>query len=146
MKFVQEGYQRGPVHVGFYEMNWRVYPWGPKEIQKYKEMKEEENLMLMGDLSGSVMQSMEALGDELKRYLKEADGINETEKTEGGKVNEKKSILERAFGDFIDFKKKSTSKNKKIEGKKLGNGYLAIMAPSWLLYKNFKKSHRMITW
>lgn len=147
MKFVQDGYQRGPVHVGLYEINWRVYDWGYKEMDNYRKMKEEENLILMGDLSGSVLESIKALGKELEKYLKESDGLEKSDKPkEDKKEKPKKSILERALGDFIDFKKKDASKEEDKDPVYKKNIPMAVMGPTWLLYKNFKKSHRMITW
>lgn len=151
MKFVQEGYQRGPVHVGQLRYVVRVMDWDKKQIAQYKKMKDEETLLLMGDLSGSVQESMEALGEELERYLKEAEGLKEEKEGEEKKKEKKKYYLaEKMFGDFINFEKlrEITAKKEKKEEKpvKLGNGQMAMLISGWMTYKNFKKAHRMITW
>lgn len=148
MKFVQEGYNRGPVHTGQMQMTVRVYDWKKSQIKLYQKMKEQENFELLGDVSSSVLTSMQSLGDELQNYLDEARGKKkENEK----KKPVKKSILEKALGDFINFKKKEVEKVSKgenifAEDKGLINNSMAFLNPGWWLYKNFKKSHRMITW
>ncbi|MBU1111815.1 MAG: hypothetical protein ABIG93_01595 [archaeon] len=151
MKFVQEGYQRGPVHVGQMRMVVRALDWKKSHIRRYKALKEAESLELMGDLSGSVQQSMEALGGELERYLKEAEGIKDEDEKE--KKSAKKSVAEMMFGDFINFdklreRKASSGKKDKSndEDAGLGDGRGAILFSAWGTYKNFKKAHRMVTW
>jgi len=151
MKFVQEGYQRGPVHVGQMRMVVRAMDWSKKQVKMYKALKDAESLELMGDLSGSVQQSMEALGDELERYLKEAEGIIGGKDKEG-KASAKKSVAEMILGDFINFDKlraKGASKGEKEQEDKepkKGSGRMAILMSTFQTYKNFKKAHRMITW
>ena len=54
MKFVQEGYQRGPVHVGQMEMNFRRYVWTKKQMDNYQKMKEREGMELLRTVSNSV--------------------------------------------------------------------------------------------
>jgi hypothetical protein len=147
MKFTQEGYNRGPVHVGQMQMTVRVFDWKKSQIKFYQRMKEEENFELLGDVSSSVLTSMQGLGDELERYLNEARGIKEDKE----KKVIKKSILEKIFGDFINFKKKKVEKASKdddifADDKGLSSNQMAFLVPAWGIYKNFKKSHRLITW
>ncbi|MDP3733677.1 MAG: hypothetical protein Q8R37_00440, partial [Nanoarchaeota archaeon] len=54
LKVQQEGYQRGPVHIGKFELNLRVYGWTEQEVENYKKMKEKEILLFMGDISSTV--------------------------------------------------------------------------------------------
>ena len=72
MTYVQEGYQRGPAYVGKYEMTFRGYVWSREQIENYKRMKEEEDLELLGSINESIKEAMEALGDELRKYLIES--------------------------------------------------------------------------
>lgn len=46
MKFVQEGYQRGPVHVGEVDMQFRVYPWNKEDIERYKKNEKERKFRI----------------------------------------------------------------------------------------------------
>ncbi|MBI2665842.1 hypothetical protein HYX12_04435, partial [Candidatus Woesearchaeota archaeon] len=80
LKVVQEGYQRGPVHVGKFEMNFRVYHWLKDEVEAYKKLKEKEALLLVGDVSASVQEAMNSLGNDLTKYLDEARSDMEKKK------------------------------------------------------------------
>src|SRR3989344_518941 len=84
MNYSQE-YQRGPIHLGRVEMDFRAYAWTDKEIENYKRMRDQEDFQLLGVIDGSVKAALEALGDELMRYLKEA-GEEFEEKKESPKA------------------------------------------------------------
>ena len=152
MKVVQEGYQRGPVHVGRFEMNFRVYCWTDQQVDKYRQFKEKEMMMLMGDVSESVKHAMESLGEELDIYLAEARGATEL-KTSGSTFEKKqKSMFSNFFGTFYTPKskqKKDTLAEDIKKASKLANsgpmlGHANFYA--FNTFKNFKKSHRMIAW
>lgn len=87
MKFVQEGYQRGPVHVGRVVITIRAYGWTREELEKYKKFREREDLDLLGTIDASVQAACVALGDELEKYLREA---GETIGDEWGGAGQKK--------------------------------------------------------
>jgi hypothetical protein len=72
MKYVQEGYQRGPIHVGRTIMTFRTYVWTKEEIEKYKKFKDREDFDLLGSIDSSVQAAYAALGEEMEKYLKEA--------------------------------------------------------------------------
>ena len=76
MAYNQE-YNRGPLHVGKTALTLRAYAWSDKDIKKYMKMKQEEEMDLLASVDGSVKAALEALGDELQRYLNEA-GSQET--------------------------------------------------------------------
>ena len=151
MKVVQDGgYQRGPVHVGKVDINYRVYSWSDKELKNYKDMKDKETLMLMGDVSSSLYDAVHSMGDELQIYLDEAKG-KKAEKEKKSEKKPKKSFSEIFFGDFYTPKKKEdkvlqetvfvvADKNdlKKAEG--------IAKTAAWVTYLSFKKAHRMIAW
>jgi len=157
LKVQQEGYQRGPVHIGRMELELRSYKWTGEDVANYKKLKEKESMLLLGDVSNSVQEAMEALGDELFRYLKEATGETEEEKEQKEqKVGDKskKSMMESLFGDFYTPQhKKIKQRRKKDVAKEIAEkalddfrkghpGHAAAIAG--LTFINFKKSHRML--
>ncbi|MEK6938025.1 MAG: hypothetical protein AABX04_03195 [Nanoarchaeota archaeon] len=160
LKVVQEGYQRGPVHIGRMYLNLRAYAWSDEQIENYTRLKEKETMMLMSDISGQVSGAMDALGEELDRYIAEARGEEYQKKEEGGKKSEKKeekSFAEKFFGDFynpkeVKDKKKSSkpSSKKDKEAKEKLEAALKdakkVVADCWNTYNNFKKSRGMIAW
>jgi len=154
MKVVQEGYNRGPVHVGKFEVNLRVYGWLAEELENYKKMKEDETKELMGDVSASVKEAMESLGEELEHYLEEAKGEVKKDESSAGKSTEQKTLFERMFGDFYTPQKKIGSKKSSkrrnpaevAEAIKNFRKVPGARAIAWNTYHNFKKSHRMIAW
>ncbi len=152
MKFVGEGYQRGPVHAGMYNMELRVYQWTNEQVQKYREFKEAESMELIGDISSSVKEAMDSLGEELTHYLDQARGVN---KKKDLSTVPRSGFMEKMFGDFYTPARK---KPKKVERPKLDRGLVydlekakkelkgKTMMACWFMYKNFKKAHRMIQW
>jgi len=155
LKVVQEGYQRGPVHFGRFEANWRVYSWDDRELQQWRDMKQEEGLQLLGQVSSSVEAAMTALGDELNLYLAEARGVT-IEKKRVSTEEKPKTLAKRFLGDFMDSRPKDAKKpdfskkakediaaQKKKAYDKMGKNIGSVCFYS---YNNFKKSHRMIAW
>jgi hypothetical protein len=152
MKVVQEGYQRGPVHVGRFEMNFRVYCWTDQDVEKYRKLKEKEMMMLIGDVSESVRHAMESLGEELDIYLAEARGSTEL-KTKGSSFEKKqKSMFNNFFATFYTPKskqKKDTLAEDILKARKIANSKPMLGHANFYAFntfKNFKKSHRMIAW
>jgi len=72
LSYQQEGYQRGPIHVGETKIYWRAYTWTKEEIEAYLDMRQEDDFDLMAMVDNSVRDAMDALGEELRKYLKEA--------------------------------------------------------------------------
>lgn len=162
LKVVQEGYQRGPVHIGRVEFSLRVYAWTDEQVAQYKKMKDEELLHLLGDVSASVRGAMESLGDALKNYVDEARENAHQKKKEEKSVEkkeekQKKSFMETFFGDFYTPKKKNAGGEdgftpqeiKMFEGQAKESAkdvakFARVVA--WNTYKNFKKSHRLFQW
>ena len=157
MSYTQE-YQRGPLHLGRVEMDFRAYAWTDKEIESYKRMKEQEDFQLLGVIDGSVKAALEALGDELMRYLKEA-GEEFEEKKEMPKPPAKRtgpflSVFEGFAELFTSFKaRKEVKKAKKptqtymmklaITRKNAEESAKKVM---WNTYHHFKKQHDMLNW
>src|SRR3989338_6748225 len=153
MSYQQEGYQRGPLHLGRVEMDFRAYAWTDREIENYKRMKEQEDFQLLGIIDGSVKAAMESLGDELMRYLREA-GEDIGEKAQ--KSEEKKSSFASPYTSVLKGfselfgkgrpkkqprpkrKSKTDIMRKNIDRDKAEN---EVKAAAWIIYHNFKKYH-----
>lgn len=91
MNYMQEGYQRGPIMVGRTTMVFRSYIWSRNEIYKFKRMKEQEDLELLGSYDSTLQEAMESLGGDLQRYLEKA---GEKFGKEERKKEKKKAALE----------------------------------------------------
>ncbi|MBN1544338.1 hypothetical protein JW898_02645 [Candidatus Woesearchaeota archaeon] len=167
MDFHQDGYQhKGPVHVGRSEFTMRGYVWTDDEMANYFRMREQETLDLLGDVDTSLKESIEALGDDLRNYLKEAGEKfpEEAKKEDEQKAAEKKRLEQMKgavepftalFGGFKEvFGALLPTVKRKDKGKptawELGGERKKAAGPMkaaiWNTYKNFKKAHRMITW
>lgn len=154
LKFVQEGYQRGPVHVGKMEMHLRGYIWSNEQLKSYLKMKEAEDFELLKTVSGAVEAAMEALGGELFKYLEEAGRAWEEDRQEKPEVKEETGF-NKLFRDFISTKPKADKLKKgkkaekpdqfKLEQEKK-KAYSDLGIRLFLAFKNFKKGHGMIMW
>jgi hypothetical protein len=130
MAYQQEGYQRGPIHVGKLELTMRGYIWDKKKIDKYREMKEEEDFELMKSISESVKSAMEALGTELENYLREAgEGFGEAKEEQAEAKKEEKP-------EPPDYVKKSEKKT----------AQKMLKTELFDTFKNFKKAHGLLMW
>jgi hypothetical protein len=153
MKFVQEGYNRGPSHHGHFEVRFRIYGWSDEQVESYRRMKEMEGLELLGNVSSSVAEAMNSLGGELTKYLDEARGKKEEKKKEEEK---KKSLVETFFGEFYTPSAKKPKVEKKSSKEVEANNYQmeqeikkrgeSTKWTVWFTYKNFKKAHGMVQW
>tara|TARA_Y100000310_G_C20693601_1_gene823973 strand:+ start:241 stop:1656 length:1416 start_codon:yes stop_codon:yes gene_type:complete len=160
MNYQQEGYQRGPIHLGRVEIDFRVYAWTNEEIENYKKMREQEDFQLLGVIDGAVKAAMEALGDELMRYLKEAgEDIGPKSKSEKADVkgasliNPYTSIF-KGFAEMFSRAKRpkqiKPKKPSKTDIMKLdlarASAEKAVKGTAWTIYHHFKKHHGMLNW
>ena len=156
MSYVQE-YQRGPIHVGRVEVNFRAYSWTDKQIEKYKRMREQEDFQLLGVIDASVKAAMEALGDELMRYLQEAGEEMEKPVEDKRVAIKTKSLATPYISVFKGFKELfgRKAKAKKTPTKKTDIFKLEITRKKasddaklkmWDIYHHFKKHHDMLNW
>ena len=121
---------------------------------------------LLGDIDKSLRESIEALGSELRNYLKAAgEKFPEDEKKEADekkaqakRLAQMKSGAEPFIAIFSGFKeifssffpakdskgKKTKSDWEKKKDKDDAKG--PMQAAIWNTYKNFKKAHKMVTW
>lgn len=148
LKVVQEGYQRGPVHVGRMMMTIRGYTWTDKQLENYRKLKDKEAFFLIGEVSASIKDAMESLGEELELYLKKAQGEAEENKGEiEGQRQAKKSLTEKLLGDFYTPKKEKIFFGKpKEEAADLKSLEAGVRNKCWNTYHFFKKAHGMIAW
>jgi len=150
MSYQQEGYQRGPIHVGRMEWNIRGFVWNRKQIESYLKMKEDQDMELLKSVSESVKTAMDALGGELERYLEQAgEAVKKEEKKESSKSP---SFLKRFRAEFIGPPKPESSKKKpeKISpltiSKEKSAAKKELKATLFFTFKNYKKAHNMVMW
>ena len=155
----QQEYQKGPLHLGRVEIDFRVYAWSEQEVENYKKMRELEDFQLLGLIDASVKAAMESLGDELMRYLKE-DGEEIGPKTEK-KVEKTSSFMSPYTSIFKGFSELfGTAKKAKKEAKPKRKSKTQAMRDAlaresaetsakgmaWTIYHHFKKHHDMLNW
>ncbi|MFH1064202.1 MAG: hypothetical protein V1729_03925 [Candidatus Woesearchaeota archaeon] len=167
MDFHQEGYQhKGPVHVGRSEITMRGYAWTDKEIENFVSLRDAETFDMLGDIDKSLQESIDALGDDLRKYLKDKgeefpEDVKEREEKEAAakkSMENLKGAIDPFMAIFSGFKeiftalfpmgpKKDKSEPTKWElSKDSGKAKGAMQVVIWNTYKNFKKAHRMFTW
>ncbi len=158
MNYSQE-YQRGPLHLGRIEMDFRSYAWTDKEIENYKKMRVQEDMQLLGVIDGSVKAALESLGDELMRYLKEAGEEFEEKKEMPKPIHKSHSPFVSVFAGFAEmFTAFGSRKEVKNIQKKISQTEIMKTAISrkkavqsvnkvmWNTYHHFKKHHGMLNW
>lgn len=159
----QQEYQRGPLHIGKTDMTLRAYAWEQKEIDTYIQMKQKEDLDLLSLVDGSVKAALEALGDELERYLKEAGDeqpFSEKKKKEK-KIEKASSAAEpfisvvKGFGEIIKplsfgigekATKEKPAVNKQIIMNEERIARKVASDGCYQTYKEFKKKNGMVHW
>ncbi len=157
MSFVGEGYQRGPIHKGKFDLVMRGYVWSKEHIENYQKMKEEEDLSLISMINESIKESMEALGDELKHYL--IEGGESFEPPKKPKERPKPTILDpfkaifEGVGDIAGSMGAGGSKGEKKEKidpvalkDEIETATKVLKTDIYTSYKNYKKMHGMLTW
>ena len=158
MSYQQEGYNRGPLHVGECKVTTRSYAWTDAEIKNYIRMRQAEELELISFIDTSVRDAMDAMGGDLEKYLKEAEAkIFPEKKDKPVETKQKVHILEpllapfKGFHDmFVPKNLPKFNKNDKLLVFRMNNEKKRAITYAhgiqWILYKNFKKSHGMIAW
>jgi len=66
-----QDFQRGPQHIGRMELTLRSYVWTDDEIIEYKRIRQEEDFEMLKSIDKSIEESMDYLGDSLRKYLEE---------------------------------------------------------------------------
>jgi hypothetical protein len=145
------------------DITLRGYTWTDQDMINYKDMRSLEDIEMIATIDDSVKAAMEALGDDLQRYLQEA-GENiekpapEEKKKITGPPNQTlidpfvsifKGIGE--FGSFVgiggsDSKKKISAQDEYTISVEKSKAKGNLKGALWNTYKNFKKAHKMVTW
>ncbi|MBW2990460.1 hypothetical protein KY348_02015 [Candidatus Woesearchaeota archaeon] len=165
MSFHQDQYaHRGPIHSGRVDVTLRGYAWTKEQIKAYKNMKREEDMMLLGMVDESVKAAMESLGEELEKYLWQAGEKEFEEKRRAQEAANKKKkrafssttafgalepfiSLFQGFGEIFSAFMPSVGKKtgKKLKGSpKEANK--AAASEMYYMFKNYKKAHGMLSW
>jgi len=166
LSFQKDQYaHKGPIHVGVVEVTLRGYGWTKEQIEAYKKMKREEDMVLLGMVDESVKAAMEALGDDMEKYLWEAGEKEFEEKRKEKEATDKKKKRQaemsigagmfdpflsvfKGFGEMFSlFIPTGIGRGKKEKVK--GDSKSAAKAAStemYLMYKNYKKAHAMLSW
>jgi hypothetical protein len=108
----KESYQKGPIHVGRTEIEMKGYVMTKEEIERFKIRKEEEDFELLGSINDSIQASLDALGEDLKKYLEEGGELFEKKKKEEKEKEEKLSIFQKALSTLVTKGKKTKEKRK----------------------------------
>jgi hypothetical protein len=167
MSFQQDQYaHKGPIHVGRVEVTFRAYGWKKDQIEDYKKFKRAEDMLLLGMVDDSVKAAMEALGEDLEKYLWESGEKEFDEKRKAQEAADKKKKKEqekmslnifepffsvfKGFGEMFSlFSPASIIGGKGSKEKTKGSSKEAEISASielFLMYKNYKKGHGMLSW
>jgi len=160
MEFHADGYQhKGAVHVGRIDWTQRMYGWTEDDRDAYVRYRERESLELIGMVDQSVKDALDALGDELMEYLKEAGEDVMFGKETPKAQPPKQSLFEpffsvfRGFKDIFSFPAGAIKDlNTKNPEKERGTSEKAMKAAkeahrqAYQTYKNLKKQYRFTSW
>ncbi len=162
LSYQAEGYQRGPIHVGKIEVTLRSYIWTKDQIENYKKYREYEDLDLLKEVDASLKDALDALGDDLKKFVEAGEELfkkedkkeeKKKEDTYGGALDPFKALysgfkeLGGAFVPKFSFgeSKKKDSADLEREGN-MGSAMGTVKFSLGFAYKNFKKAHKMLAW
>ncbi len=142
----QQEYQRGAIHLGRTEITIEPYVVTQEQIEEYKLKKDEEDLELVSSLNAS----LDALKEELMKYLEEAGEIIKKEEKEKSKkktgFNPFRDIP-LAFRDLFSFAIPARKEKKEVTGSEAAEELSAAKkkAPNiaWRVYDTFKKGHKL---
>lgn len=157
MSFMSEGYQKGPIHVGQVEIIIRSYIWKSKQIEGYKKYRELADMELLASIDETINQTMEALGDEFKKYL-ESEGEVFEKKKDDKEERKSEPMLEpftllfegarELLSSFVPSlgEKKKKEKTPLEDDSDFGKAKGYIEFSLYQSYKNFKKAHGFLSW
>jgi len=159
MQYQAEGYHRGPIHIGITSISWREYIWTKEDIEKYKTMRDEEDLEMLKSIDESLRDAMESLGDDLLKYLKEAEEQIEEPEAAAAPVKKPKGlgdIFKETFAGFFPKKpivtkvkkpsKKAIKAAQQKESEEKARAKKIVGVTGFKNYEIFKKAHGMLAW
>ena len=136
---------KGPIYAGMADITLRAYAWDHDQIKQYKKYRQEDDIDLMSAIDKSVEAAMNALGDDLKKYLKEADPslfpeIKQEEHNEGSKMPDVLDPFISIFKGFGEIAKGFTGGSVKKDKKDGKDDHKKPDAKA--IFKNDKVHHR----
>ncbi|RMD58174.1 hypothetical protein D6825_01695, partial [Candidatus Woesearchaeota archaeon] len=145
------GYHRGPIHVGTTRITWRGYSWTDEQLENYKKMRAQEDLEILTSIDKTLKEAMDQLGQDVWKYLEEAEGKKKEEKKEEKKkpttvkdLMEPFSAIAKGFGETLSAMMPKISKKEKAKKPKTEEGTAGRYA--FLHYNVFKKANGMLSW
>ena len=153
MNYHQE-YNKGPLHVGRLDVTLRSYVWTEDEINKYRALKQEEDFKLLSFVDRSVKIAMEALGDELLMYLKEAGETFDDDPDAFQYIPQKKKQEDnsmfgsvfKGFGETFGSLKPRGGLSKNQYRLDVETAKSRLKTNLWNTYKDFKKTFGHLAW
>lgn len=156
LSYQQEGWQhKGPIHVGRIVITLRLYIWTKEQVENFLKLRRDEDLELFGEVDESVKAAMNAMGDELKRYLIEAGEKFSDDESKKGPAKQPGSLgpfidVFKGFGELFSAFFPKGEKKKKADKFKLkqdiGKAEDFMRKNMWYCYKNYRKAHNMMSW
>lgn len=147
------GYHRGPVHVGATRITWRSYAWSDDQINAYKQMRDKQDMELLSSIDNTLISAMDALGDDLMRYIDEAEGKHKEEpqapERQPWNITEPFKAVGKGATEMFGVDMKNIIKGFFPKKKAPGGEPPAIVGARkmcWVHYNIFKKAHGLLAW
>lgn len=151
--------QRPPIYIGKCVFTSRAYAWTQKDVDNYIKLREDEELELLGMIDGQIKAAIDALGEELKMYLKQAgdtqfESVQNLDKPVKPRDNPFEAWM-KSIKDGLGIKEKKDAKGNKPKETamdKQRKEYETNIAKgeaaqdAYHIYFYYKKYHEMITW
>ncbi|MBW3017085.1 hypothetical protein KY316_01830, partial [Candidatus Woesearchaeota archaeon] len=152
---------RKPSHTGRIDMSFKSRVMTDDQVAAYRILIEEEDFELLKSISSSIEEAMDALGDDLKKYLEEAGEKFEKPEPKTKEEKSKITVAEPFVEVFRGFKEIGKSfgirkpefkekKTKFFEDWESDNNFKEAVKTAtgrtFTIYWVYKKSHRMVTW
>lgn len=175
MNMTDPSYQhRGPSHAGEVYVTMRSYVWTKEQIENYKKMRDEEDMEYLKELDGGLKAALDEFGEDLSRYMDEInvslvddktleqEAKKEEKEKEDSKKKKKGPTIYEPFGavfggfkelfgpllpsiniklpDNDDYKTGLAEGGEKKKAAKDASNALKVV------FKNYRKANKMITW
>lgn len=172
LSYQQEGFQRGPKHSGRAEITIRAYAWTKEQIDDYEKMRKSEDIELLETLDESLKLAIDALRDDMLKYLGEAgeelyskdlkrrDKLEEMEKKKEEDERKKQmtnnifhpfgligSQSKEMFGNIksaFSFSNEAFEKEKKNKAR--SSAGKSAKGVAFRAFKFYRKAHRLLTY
>lgn len=166
MLFQRDYRHKGAVHIGRLTISMHAYAWTKEELDNFKALRKAEDLALISDVlidpGSAIQQTMDALGEDLKKYLDESEKVfnppkkKTEEELEKERLKQVKKDTEESVSNFFEpFKAPFTGlkdifdafkPEKEVELKGEKEAIKSSLTTLWNNYKYFKKSHGLLAW